>query len=122
MLQRVGFQLFTVSPFSQVLAERLPLTLKIQCLMKVVREYMTEGQLLKCKVTFFPETEQEEFDDSTWNIFTYPVELEALVGYPSEISSDQLRYAVRAHPNVSPALLLDELTRFIQTLKQMYAL
>lgn len=52
----------------------------------------------------------------------YPVYLSALVEPKDPDNLDCMRFRVQSHSSVSPVFILDEISYFCQTLKQMYQL
>lgn len=93
--------------------------------MKALRTYKTKGPQVLCRVDFIT-------DDSDWSndpemsaaLDRYAVYLSATIAYrqPSSDMDLPVRFQVKAHPNVSSEIVLDEASRFIQTLKFMYEL
>lgn len=88
--------------------------------MKVIRSYRLVQDVLYCRVDFLPEDADFQ-DENHWSAtgpeYCY-LTLSAVVG-PS--SRRLLDFKVESS-NCSRSLLLDEIVRFCQTLKQMYQL
>lgn len=88
--------------------------------MKVVRSYRLAQDVLYCRVDFIPDDADFE-DDNHWTVsgpdYAY-LSMSAIVG-PS--SRRLLDFKVESS-NCSRSVLLDEVIRFCQTLKQMYQL
>lgn len=93
--------------------------------MKALRTYKTKGPQVLCRVDFIT-------DDSDWNhdsvlsvaLDRFSVFMSASVAYRQPSSDLDLpsRFQVKAHPNLPTEIVLNEASRFIQTLKLMYEL
>lgn len=93
--------------------------------MKALRTYKTKGPQVLCRVDFL-------VGDSDWNndpenaasLERFSVFMSATVAYRNPSSDLDLpsRFQVKAHPNLPTEIVLQEASRFIQTLKLMYDL
>lgn len=89
--------------------------------MKVVRTYKVTDKYVRCICDFILE-ETDEFNEDTLWCERWPISLAFRIGYPSVIYDNDLRISVNCHPNVPHRFVLDELSRFINTINQMYEL
>lgn len=97
--------------------------------MKRVREFRTSGDFFFCEVTFLPGSSDE---DEVWEDFaTIPtltngchLRMTFLIRYPRHVKRESVstRFACISHPNLSPVLVAEEVSRFLSIVKQMLEL
>lgn len=97
--------------------------------MRTLREYRTKGDSFYCDVTFLPEDEEGNDLESIIDIpFIKGTDkhlvMHFMTKYPKNVSRDSIytRFGAVSHPNLSPLLVADEVSRFISIIQKMYNL
>lgn len=92
--------------------------------MKVVRTYKVDKDWLRCTCDYVLNGDDEFTDDTLW-CERWPIYLSWRISYtpPKNPQFDMgCRIRCNAHPNVPQDAVLNEMARFIQTIKTMYEL